>query len=147
MRINNAMNRGKHLVGVAVLGAWMAATASAGEIRIIANPGIPLSAISADEVQHFFLETKVKLPDGTRVEPVLQSGGPAHNEILRRFLGKTDTALITYYRSLVFTGRGLIPKTLDSDAAVAAYVARTKGAIGYVRADTSTPGCKTLEVK
>jgi ABC-type phosphate transport system substrate-binding protein len=40
-----------------------------------------------------------------------------------------------------------MPKTLGSEAEVAAFVAKTKGAIGYVGAGTPTPGTKTLEVK
>ncbi len=37
-----------------------------------------------------------------------------------------------------------MPKELDSDAEVVAYVIRTRGAIGYVSAETSTEGVKTL---
>lgn len=100
-----------------------------------------------DEFQHIFLQTKTTLSDGTRVAPVLQKGGRAHEAVAKGLIGKTDTALANYYRSLVFTGRGFMPKLLDSDAAVAAYVAKTKGTIGYVSADTNAPGVKTLEVK
>jgi TonB family protein len=45
---------------------------------------------------------------------------------------------------LVFTGTGSIPKFLDSDAEIIRYEARTKGAIGYVSNDSSTPGVKVL---
>jgi ABC-type phosphate transport system substrate-binding protein len=47
----------------------------------------------------------------------------------------------------VFSGKGLMPKAVASDSDVAAYVAKTKGAIGYVSADADTNGVKTLEVK
>jgi hypothetical protein len=40
-----------------------------------------------------------------------------------------------------------MPKTLDSDAAIAAYVASNKGAIGYVAASASTGGAKKLGIK
>jgi ABC-type phosphate transport system substrate-binding protein len=36
---------------------------------------------------------------------------------------------------------------LAADAEVVAYVAKTKGAIGYVGGGASTAGVKTLEVK
>jgi ABC-type phosphate transport system substrate-binding protein len=55
--------------------------------------------------------------------------------------------LQTYYRSLVFTGKASMPKTLAADTEVVAYVAKTKGAIGYVSASAATEGVKTLEVK
>jgi TonB family protein len=39
-----------------------------------------------------------------------------------------------------------MPEELDSDAEVVAYVARTRGAIGYVSAETGTEGVKTLAI-
>jgi ABC-type phosphate transport system substrate-binding protein len=78
---------------------------------------------------------------------VLAKSGAAHEAFLNEYLGKSDSALQTYYRSLVFTGKGSMPKALGSDAEVAAYVAKTKGAIGYVSAGSSSEGAKTLQVK
>ena len=40
-----------------------------------------------------------------------------------------------------------MPKRFASDADVIAYVARTKGAIGYVSAEAKAPGTKTLGFK
>jgi hypothetical protein len=40
-----------------------------------------------------------------------------------------------------------MPRSLDSDADVAAYVAKTRGAIGYVAGSVNAPGTKTLDVK
>ena len=60
--------------------------------------------------------------------------------------GKTTAALENYFRSLVFTGKGAMPKMLASDADMVAYVKITKGAIGYVSAASSTEGVKVLDV-
>ena len=81
------------------------------------------------------------------MEPVLEKGGTAHEAFVKEYLGKNDSALQTYYRSLVFTGKASMPKTVAADADVVAYVAKTKGAIGYVSAGASTAGVKTLDVK
>jgi ABC-type phosphate transport system substrate-binding protein len=81
------------------------------------------------------------------VEPVLEKGGATHEAFIKEYLGKSDSALQTYYRSLVFTGKASMPKTLGTDADVVGYVAKTKGAIGYVGAEADTTGVKTLEVK
>ena len=119
----------------------------AGDIKVIANPSVGATAVSADDLKGVFLATKTSLGDGSHVEPVLEKGGPAHEAFVKDYLGKTDAALQTYYRSLVFTGKGSMPKTLGGDAEVVAYVAKTKGAIGYVGSGASTAGVKTLEVK
>ena len=119
----------------------------ASDTMVIANSSVGVSDISADELKRVFLITKSSLADGSHVEPVLEKGGPAHEAFLKEYLGKTDGALSTYYRSLVFTGKGSMPKTLANDAEVVAYVAKTKGAIGYVATGTDVTGAKQLEVK
>ena len=131
----------------AFVGMCAAATASATDIKVIANPNVGASSVSADELKGVFLATKTSLSDGSHVEPVLEKDGPVHEAFVKEYLGKTDSALQTYYRSLVFTGKGSMPKTLAADAEVVAYVAKTKGAVGYVSAAASTAGVKTLEVK
>jgi len=121
--------------------------ARAGDLKVIANPSVSTSSVSADELKGVFLGTKTSLSDGSHVEPVLEKAGSVHEAFLRTYLGKTDVALETYYRSLVFTGKGSMPKTLGSDSEVVAYVAKTKGAIGYVNSTASTTGVKTLEIR
>ena len=113
---------------------------------MIANPSVKTDSISTGDLRSVFLEDSDSLA-GSHVEPVLAKGGPAHEAFLKDYLGKSDPALQAFYRSLVFTGKGSMPKALASDADVVAYVARTKGAIGYVSSTASTDGVKTLEVK
>jgi ABC-type phosphate transport system substrate-binding protein len=132
---------------VAVVGICAAVTAYAGDVKVIANPSVGASSVSADELKGVFLATKSALSDGSHVEPVLEKDGPTHEAFVKEYLGKTDAALQTYYRSLVFTGKASMPKTLAADADVVAYVAKTRGAIGYVSASASTAGVKTLDVK
>ena len=120
--------------------------ASAGETKVIANSNVKTDSISERELKRVFLEENNSLKDGTHVEPVLEKDGVVHEAFLREYIGKTNEDLQTYYRALAFTGRGSIPKNLGSDAEVVAYVARTRGAIGYVSATASTGGVKTLVV-
>lgn len=137
--------RNIHIILLAAL--CVTVSASAADLKVIANPSVAASSVSADELKGVFLSTKTSLSDGSHVEPVLGKGGPTHEAFLKEYLGKTDVALQNYYRSLVFTGKASMPKTLGADAEVVAYVAKTKGAIGYVAAGASTAGVKTLEVK
>jgi hypothetical protein len=120
---------------------------AAADLKVIANPSVRVSAVSVDELKNVFLITKTSLSDGSHVEPILEKGGPTHEAFIKEYLGKSDAALQTYYRSLVFTGKASMPKTLAADAEVVVYVAKTKGAVGYVGAGASTAGVKTLEVK
>jgi ABC-type phosphate transport system substrate-binding protein len=123
------------------------ATLWGADIKVIANPSVGASSVSADELKGVFLATKSSLSDGSHVEPVLLKSGAVHEAFLKDYVGKSDSALETYYRSLVFTGKGSMPKTLGTDAEVVTYVEKTKGAIGYVAAATATSSAKVLEVK
>jgi hypothetical protein len=126
---------------------FIAASLWAGEVKIIANPSVSATSVSAEDLKHVFLLERNSLADGTHVEPVVAKGGPTHDAFLHDYLSKTDSALQTYYRSLVFTGKASLPRTLASEAEVVTYVAKTKGAIGYVSSGTSISGVKVLEVK
>jgi len=127
--------------------AFGAPIAWGADVKVIANPSVGASSVSSEELKGVFLATKSSLNDGSHVEPVLQKSGAVHEEFLKIYVGKTESALETYYRSLVFTGKGSMPKTFSSDAEVAAYVEKTKGAIGYVAAASATGSAKVLEVK
>ena len=118
---------------------------SAADFKVIANATVSASDVSAGDLKSIFLGTKTSLGD-SHVTPVLEKSGPAHDAFLKECVGKSDAALNTYYRSLVFTGKGSMPKTLGSDQEIVEYVAKTKGAIGYVGAGTTVSGAKTLAV-
>ncbi len=141
------MNHLKAVFAATALAVMMTGAVRAADIKIIANSSVGASSISADELKGVFLSTKTSLSDGSHVEPVLEKGGATHEAFVKEYLGKTDSALETYYRSLVFTGKASMPKTLGADADVVAYVAKTRGAIGYVSAASATAGVKTLEMK
>jgi TonB family protein len=131
---------------IAIAGLMTSFSAFAGDVKIIANPSVKADSISTEELKSVFLEEKNSLNDGSRVEPVLSKGGSAHDAFVKEYLGKTDASLQTYYRTLVFTGKGSMPKAEASDADVVSYVARTHGAIGYVSSGTGTEGVKTLAI-
>jgi hypothetical protein len=132
---------------IAALCFCAAARAGAADIKVIANSSVGASAVSSDELKGVFLGTKTSLSDGSHVEPVLLKSGAVHEAFLKEYVGKTDDALNTYYRSLVFTGKGSMPKAFASDAEVVSFVEKTKGAIGYVGAGASAGSAKTLDVK
>ena len=132
---------------IGVLMFVAAAPAPASAIQVIAHSSVNASHVSVDELKGVFLVTRTSLPDGSHVEPVLLKSGDVHDIFVKQYTGKTTAALANYYRSLVFTGKGAMPKSLKSDAEMVAYVKKTKGAIGYVSDGASTEGVKVLDVK
>ena len=120
--------------------------AVAGDVRIIANPGVRTGTISARDLKRVFLLQQRTLADGSSVVPVLQRSGPVHAAFLKQYLDRASEELQAYYQGLVFTGKGSMPRQMSSDADVLEYVAKTKGAIGYVSTSASTAGVKVLAV-
>ena len=139
--------RYQRLCGAVVFSLGITAIAGAADVKVIVNNAVGITAISTDDLKSIFLLTKKSFSDGTHAEPVLAKSGAAHAAFLKHYLDKSDDTLTSYYRNVVFSGKGLTPKTLTSDAEIAAYVAKTQGAIGYVGRDSKAPGVKTLEMK
>ena len=146
----NIIKRTHLLLAVAGFWLWIGAAPHAadvtGDVKVIANPSVSVSEISTDDLKAVFLAVKTTIA-GTQVEPVLGKSGRAHDVFLKTYLGKSDATLIAYFRGLVFTGKASMPKSCDSDAEIIAYVAKTRGAVGYVSAGAAAQGTKTLAVK
>jgi ABC-type phosphate transport system substrate-binding protein len=123
------------------------ALAKAQDVVVIVNNGVKATGASKDDIAGVFTGDKSSLGDGSKVTPVTLKGGPAHDVFLKNYIGKTDAAFRTAWRSLVFTGQGSMPKTFDSEAALVEYVAATPGSIGYVSSAAGHDKVKTLAIK
>lgn len=119
----------------------------AADVVVVANPSVKASEISAGELKLVFLGTKTALADGSSVEPVLAQSGAAYEAFLKAYVGKSELALRNHFKSLVFTGKGSMPKSFASDAEIVAFVAKTKGAIGYLAGAPAAGGVKQLHIK
>jgi hypothetical protein len=149
MRITfNGRGKGIRRLAWKVLGLLLCviSPATASDVKVIANGSVNVSEVSSADLKSIFWETKTLLEDGSHVEPVLLKSGDAHDAFVKQYTGKTTAALETYYRSLVFTGKGAMPRRFASEAELVDYVTKTKGAIGYVSAEASTEGVKILRV-
>jgi ABC-type phosphate transport system substrate-binding protein len=117
-----------------------------GQVVIIANANVKANEVTKADLRDIFTGAASSLK-GSAVTPVLLKDGPANEEMLTLYVGKSDSAFRAYWRSLVFSGQGVMPRSLDSEAAVVEYVAHTPGAIGYVSKATTHEGVKTLGVR
>jgi TonB family protein len=134
----------------AFIGAGLAlvsvASVAAGDVKVIANSSVTTDFVSAAELKRIFLLQTRKLKDGSMVEPVLQKRGAVHDTFCRQFLDRDGEEVRTYYHGVVFTGKGSMPREVNSDEEMVSYVARIRGAIGYVSGGVNTDGVKVLAV-
>jgi ABC-type phosphate transport system substrate-binding protein len=120
---------------------------ASAQVLVIVNPGVSASNVSRTEIHDIFTGTSSTLKGGGQVIPVLLKPGPTHDRFLSLYIGKSDSGFRAGWRSILFSGQGVMPKTLESDAAVVQYVAHTPGAIGYIAPVTPHDGVKILTVR
>jgi ABC-type phosphate transport system substrate-binding protein len=122
-------------------------TQAHAQVVVIANPNVAAASVSRTELRDVFTGASSSLSGGAQVTPVLLKQGAAHDEFLSIYIGKSGSAFRAGWRSILFSGQGIMPKSLDSDAAVVEYVAHTPGAIGYIGKTSSHDGVKILVVR
>jgi ABC-type phosphate transport system substrate-binding protein len=117
------------------------------QVLVIANAGVKAGDVSKSDLRDLFTGASSSLKDGSHVTLVILKQGPANDEFLSLYVGKSDSAFRAGWRSLLFSGQGVMPKIMESEMAMVEYVAHTPGAIGYVAKATPHDGVKTLTVR
>jgi ABC-type phosphate transport system substrate-binding protein len=117
------------------------------QVLVIANPSVTAAEVSKAELRDVFTGASSSLKGAAQVTPVLLKQGAINDGFLDLYVGKSDSAFRAGWRSILFSGQGVMPKTFDSDTAVVEYVAHTPGAIGYIAKTTPHDGVKILIVR
>jgi ABC-type phosphate transport system substrate-binding protein len=117
------------------------------QVVIIANTGVKAADVSKDNLRDVFTGASSTLKGGSHVTPVLLKQGTVQEEFLSTYIGKSDTAFRAGWRSLVFSGQGEMPRSLESETAVVDFVAHNSDAIGYISKSTPHDSVKTLTVR
>ena len=117
---------------------------AAAEVAVIANPDVPVDSLSRDELYEFYTgesrHWKGKLPV---VVFDLKPRG-AVKEAFYRFLGKSPSRMKSVWMKRMLAGEGEPPEAFESEAAMAARVAETPGALGFVSPDHAGEEVKVL---
>jgi len=102
------------------------------ETSVIVNPANSVE-LTADDVAKLYLGKTNKFPDSSTATAYDQKEGSAlRQQFLDAVVGKSESQMKSHWSRLIFTGKGVPPKALDSDAAVVAEVASNPEAIGFV---------------
>jgi hypothetical protein len=136
-----------HLLFLLALAASVLAPCAYAQVLVIANPSVGAAEVSKAELRDVFIGATSSLKGAPQVTPVLLKQGPVNDGFLDLYVGKSDSAFRAGWRSILFSGQGVMPKTFDSDTAVVDYVAHTPGAIGYIAKTTPHDGTKILIVR
>jgi ABC-type phosphate transport system substrate-binding protein len=130
---------------IALFALSACSAAARAQVVLVANPGVRATDVAKGEIRDVFTGASSNLA-GSKVTPVLMKSGAATDAFLSEYVGKSDSAFVAGWRSLVFSGEAAMPKTLESDAAVVDFVAHNPGAVGYVSKAAAHEGVKVLSV-
>jgi ABC-type phosphate transport system substrate-binding protein len=131
----------------ALIGLLVLSTAAFAEPIVIVNENVAIQDLSEADAAKIFLGKKKSWDSGGGIVAATLEGGAVHDAFIQQVVKKSNAQFATYWKKLVFTGRGQAPKSFASEADLAAFVARTPGAIGYIDAATPHPGAKAVPVR
>jgi ABC-type phosphate transport system substrate-binding protein len=106
---------------------------STPDFRLIVHPDNPATSLTHDFVTDAFLKRTTRWGDGEALHAVDQRADAAvRRAFSEHVLGRSVAAVKSYWQQRIFSGRDLPPPELESDDAVASYVSKHRGALGYV---------------
>jgi ABC-type phosphate transport system substrate-binding protein len=101
--------------------------------QVIVNRSNPVSDLSRAEVSAIFMKRMRSWEDGSEIVAVDQPARSPLRDVFSRTIHEKSVAFVSrYWQRLIFAGRGIPPAVAASDEEVIAFVARNRGAIGYV---------------
>jgi len=125
---------------------FVTSTTGAGEITVIANKSVPTDNLKQSEVSDIYLGSKTKWGNGDKIRVVMLKKGPVHEAFSQNIVGTTPAKLKNFWKKVVFTGTGTPPKIFRKESGLLEFVAKTKGAIGYIDASASHEGVKVISI-
>jgi ABC-type phosphate transport system substrate-binding protein len=121
--------------------------AAHADVLIIANKDVKDTAIKKADLKDIFLGKKVQWKDNTKIRFVTLKESDPHKTFLRTYINKSSQQYSNYWRKMVFTGKGRIPKSFATSAEMIEYVSGTNGAIGYIGSSTKPANVNTINVR
>jgi len=123
------------------------AAAANDDLVIIANPDLAGNSIEQRDLQRIYLGKQTQWKDNTSIVPVMLKSGPLHDEFIEGYIDRSVQRFVTYWRQMVFTGKGMPPKSFASESDLVDFVARTPGSVGYVSTSVNVSSVKKLELE
>ena len=118
---------------------WLQVPFANSDVVIITNKSVTKERISKDKIRDVFLGKIVKWDDGSKINiAVFDKQNELHKEFVKEYTQKSTSQFEKWWRKMVFTGQGTMPKSFESDEAIIEYIKSTEGAVGYIEKDKST---------
>lgn len=114
------------------------------EVAVVINPGND-AELDASEIAKIYLGKVKRFPNGNLAIPLDRSeGSEIRIKFLENTVGKDETKMKSYWSRLIFTGKGIPPKIVETDQEVKELVSRNPDIIGYIDSDSVDSTVKVI---
>ncbi|MCG8535691.1 MAG: hypothetical protein MI808_11415, partial [Pseudomonadales bacterium] len=114
------------------------------EVAIIVHPS-NAATLSEGDIAKIYLGKSKKFPGGETALALDKPAGEANRvAFIKNVVGKSETQFKSYWSRLIFTGKGVPPKIISSDAEVVNLVSRNPDMIRFVDASSVSDGVKVI---
>ncbi|WP_290581985.1 phosphate ABC transporter substrate-binding protein [Ketobacter sp.] len=102
------------------------------DVAVIVNPGND-AQLEADDIAKIYLGKMKRFSNGNLAIPLDRTeGSDIRIKFLESTVGKDETKMKSYWSRLIFTGKGVPPKIVESGQEVKELVSRNPDIIGYI---------------
>lgn len=116
-------------------------------LRVVVNKENKLASLPTDDLVRIFLGKKTLWDSGVRVVPAMpEEESGAGEAFLSGTLKKSVSQFRAYWKRLLFSGGGTVPKVFRSSDQIIDFVARQPGAIAVVDAGAVDERVRVLEI-
>lgn len=122
---------------------FFCSAAASAELFIVSNESVSTDALSRMEVEHIFLGKKRKWDDGNPIVCGMLEAHDVKDSFLQEYVKKSGSQFAMYWKKMMFTGKGIPPKSFGSEEDLIRFVETTNGAIGYL---SKMPEQKKLKI-
>jgi len=119
---------------------------SAG-VLIIVHPDNIDQSLESTELERIYLGKTTHWSDDSPIKAVMLKKGTTHEAFLNQYMDRTMHRFVSYWRQMIFTGKGIPPLSFPDEAKLAAYVAETPGSVGYISDGTLAPGVQIMKIR
>jgi ABC-type phosphate transport system substrate-binding protein len=116
-------------------------------LRVVVSKENKIVSLSTDDLNRIFLGKKTLWDSGTRIVPAMpEEESPAGELFLSGTLKKSVSQFRAYWKRLLFSGGGTVPKVFRSSSQILDFVARQPGAIAVIEASAVDDRVRVLEI-
>jgi ABC-type phosphate transport system substrate-binding protein len=134
-------------LSLALLPLLVSAQSVDNSLRIVVNKENKIASLSIDDLQRIFLGKKTLWESGTRIVPAMpEEESAAGSAFLSGTMQRSVSQFRTYWKRLLFSGGGTVPKVFRTNGQILDFVARQPGGIGVVEASAVDDRVRVLEI-